>query len=418
MLVFTLAKTVIPSFFTPNRSPKFPPEIVEQIVFYIRDVPTLFHFLVVSRGTSRTAEIALYHTIDLGTLGNAPIEHKVFNRWTRLIIHLLNSPRHASMVFYILGSMPGHSLEVNVEVSRPGRLFSSSHEIRPIQLEFNFRSVLAMMPNLRRLPFPRTISDQGFAIAQFSSNVLRELEMYSSTIYYAVRPGGYPGINKVEWLNTAILRQQSLRFLKVIPEKIPPDGRKLPERTQPLLTLPQQIEAIEGSLWLLKDVLPPTALPQRLRFWSSMDPFTETVTLSPNFWDRLHHVHVLSYCCSWGGENWLASEFPDLLSQLPLLQTLEIIIPEPGDSAIAIWMASTVLSSYASVITLVFTMPSNKSMHLLSLLGSLADLVFKNIKSLLTLEVGIVGKEYVRVTRENRDVHSGGIKRDDWWVYI
>ncbi|KAH8824603.1 hypothetical protein DL96DRAFT_1614547 [Flagelloscypha sp. PMI_526] len=153
-----------------------------------------------------------------------------------------------------------------------------------------------------------------------------------------------------------------------------------------------------------------------------MDPFTETVTVLPTFWERLRHVRILSYSCAWEEEKWSSSDFPVLLSQLPMLHILEIIVNGPGDSAVAIWMtskfAASLPSNIAGVKELVVTMPSIQSRHLASLLGYLSDLAFKEIESLSAVEVGVVGQEYLRMTRENRLRCSGGVKRDDWWVHV
>ncbi|KAH8818905.1 hypothetical protein DL96DRAFT_375294 [Flagelloscypha sp. PMI_526] len=399
MLFSTQAKGLLPSSLTSKDNihlSDLPPEVIEQIIFYVVDIPTLFHLLTASRVTSRAAEAALYHTIDLTSLHNGPMEHAVFNHWSRLLRHLIDTQRHASMVFYVHGSMKRYTVEFYVKKSHHGGLFNS---IVPTRMELNFQLLPAKLPQLRQLVIPRDNDPLINATIQFSSNVLRELEIYSSVLYSAAHPQrlghAFPFL-KVETLNSIVSRQKELRLLKVNPQSFAPFRPKLSERTQPLWTLPFQIEAVEGSLWLLKDVLPPSVLPRRLRFWDSMDPFTESVTISPTFWEQL--------------------------GRLPMLHTLEIIITAPGDSAVAIWMtskfAACLRSSEARVRELVVTMPSFQSKHLASLLGYLSDLAFEEIESLLTLEVGAAGEEYLRAMRENRLASSGGVKREDWWVYV
>ncbi|KAH8824639.1 hypothetical protein DL96DRAFT_1558439 [Flagelloscypha sp. PMI_526] len=423
MLFSAQTKTVKPSPLTKEdaRLVEFPLEIIEQIIFYVADVRALFHLLTSSRATSRAAEAALYHTIDLTGLHHGLMERKVFRRWSALLKHLLESPRHAAMVFYVLGNITTYRVKLNESSATQGGFFFANPRIAPSSVELNFQLLAAKLPSLRRLVFPRDDGPLADSLARCSSNVIRELEMHSIAFYIdSDFPGHAPlfPFLTLEKLNAIISRQHKLRFLKVNPQSFSPDPAKLSESRPPRLTFPFQIEAIEGSLWLLKNVLPPTVFPRKLRFWDCMDPFTKTVTVPPDFPERLRYVHFLSYCCSWEEEKWSPSEFPALLSQLPRLHTLEIVIRKPGDSAVAIWMtskfAASLLSSSAMVKELVVSMPSIQFRHVGSLLGYLSDFAFKDIGSLSALEVGVFGQEYLRMTRENRVAGNGGFKKEDW----
>ncbi|KAH8824602.1 hypothetical protein DL96DRAFT_214149 [Flagelloscypha sp. PMI_526] len=177
MLFSTKTVAVTPSLLTHKADthlPDLPLEIIEKIIYSVEDIPTAFHLLTTCRALSCLAEAALYHTIDFTTIRNGPMERVVFRRWSGLLRHLLESPRHAAMVFYICGTIKCYNVELSSVKVTQGGLFTD-HQTPPTSLDLNFHLLLAKLPHLRKLIFPRDPIPLIRGIADFSSNNLREL---------------------------------------------------------------------------------------------------------------------------------------------------------------------------------------------------------------------------------------------------
>ncbi|KAH8818904.1 hypothetical protein DL96DRAFT_1820274 [Flagelloscypha sp. PMI_526] len=419
-------KSAIPSFFSPKSVPRdvplaeLPLEIIEHIIFQTVDVQTLFRLLTICRATLSATEASLYHTIDLRTIYNGHMERRTYKKWSGLIRKLSNSPRHAAMVFYVLGTMRNYTVQVDMKTMHQGRVFTPGTISTSMALYFQM--LPAKLPRLRALEVTSIDGPQINSAIQCLSNDLRELQLCSSTIYNAMHPNKPPEIAflTTEKLEAFISRQQKLRHLKAIPQDFVPRLPGLSQRVHPLWTFSQQLNAIEGSFWFLNDVLPLSVLPQKLRFWDSMDPYTETAIVPPTFWQRLQQVRVLSWT---EGNRKSTLDIAELLSHLPLLHTLELVLSPlllmSADRALSLTSkcAQSLQFNGVELKYFVVTMPTTESKHTIdSLFEDLSDLAFKDIQTLESIEAGIQGQEYARATRENRVARSIGIKSENWWV--
>ncbi|KAH8834110.1 hypothetical protein DL96DRAFT_1810456 [Flagelloscypha sp. PMI_526] len=410
---------------TVHRTPDLPIEIIEQIILYITHVPTLFHFLVTSQGISRTAERALYHTIDITSLRNGPMEHSVFRKFSGLLRHLLITPRHASMVYYVFGDLIEYSVKVRgiSKNTHHGWSLLPSIGVPPANVKLYFDKLPPKLTQLRHWGIPR---DGGTGIWKYplscSSKSFRELHLSSLSIYNAAQERKvYRWPTDIDELRSFISEQKDLRFLRVIPHNTSVQDR-LSERDHPILKLPhdQQIEAIEGSFWLIKDVLPPTVLPRKLRFWYGHDPYAANTTVPPDFSERLRSVRVLS-CC--GLPNWKIQSLHPLLAlllQLPLLETLEIRIPPELDENRVLSLTSIIAKALhlgpADLQLLVVTL-ADSPQTIPVLLEPLLHIAFSEIPTLKVVEVGIVGSQYRKAIRGSETYSLTEVKRQDWWVY-
>ncbi|KAH8797178.1 hypothetical protein DL96DRAFT_998877 [Flagelloscypha sp. PMI_526] len=399
--------------------PTLPIEIIEETIFHVTDVSTAFHLLVASRYLSLSAERALYHTIDLTVLRNSPIEHKVYRRFSDLLRHLLVCPRHASMVFYVLGPM----IRYHVEVKTTPAGFQW-----PIELELPFGELPQMLSQLKHWSIPCDTRSLTFSTLNCPSKALSKLEMPSSGFYgvawredTADHSPSSPS-SEIQRVTLFISGLQHLRFLRVIPQDSTfPLEHFLSDRRRSLLELPshQTIEAIEGSFWLIRDVLPPTVLPRKLRFWDNHDLFMETVTVPPRFLDRLQCVRVLS-CCGLSPKWSKGSSLPPLLAvvlQLPRLEILELRIPTGINKTSLLSLLSTftkaLLVGPAEVQRIVITLPKALSKQV----KPIAHLVFSEIPSLKVAEIGAEGTRYSKARRGSEKCILSEVKHEDWWVY-